>query len=62
MIAVTGSTVGKDGTARLLKDDTVRSMSKSDFLIILGGCGVTEARADFGARVKEYRDLPCSIL
>ena len=62
MIAVTGSTVGKDGTARLLKDDTVCSMSKSDFLIVLGGCGVTEACADFGARVKEYRGLPCSVL
>ena len=46
MIAVTGSTVGKDGTARLLKDDTVRSMSKSDFLIILGGNGIATIPAD----------------
>jgi hypothetical protein len=62
MIAVTGSTVGENGTARLLKDETVLSMSKSDQLVILGGCGITEARADVDARVKQYRDLPCSVL
>ena len=62
MIAVTGNTLGDSGLDRLFRDATVQSMSRTDFLLIVGGCGVTEARADFQRRVEGYRQLPCSIL
>ncbi len=37
-------------------------MGKEDYLVILGGCGVTEPHADLDAVISAYRDLPCSVL
>lgn len=62
MFAVTGSTLGECGYLGLLKDPIVQSMSKHDYLVMLGNSGITEPRVDFRETVSKYRDLPCSIL
>ena len=62
MIAVTGDTRGIEALYQLSHDPTVCSMGKNDFLIVLGNCGITEARTDFHENVLLYRDLPCSVL
>lgn len=60
MIALTGSTVG--GPGRLSGDPTVGSMSKRDFLVILGGTDIGAPRSVLDTVLPAYRDLPCSVL
>jgi hypothetical protein len=62
MIAATGGTPGTEEYRRLSSDPVVQSMSRTDFLIILGNCGITAARGDFSEAVRLYRSLPCSVL
>ncbi len=62
MIAVTGDSRGEAGYERLVSDPVVNRMRKEDYLVILGGCGVTEPRADLDKVITAYRDLPCSVL
>ncbi|MCQ2079826.1 MAG: hypothetical protein MJZ38_07220 [archaeon] len=62
MLAVSGGSLGFEGLYRLSQDEVVQSMGKSDYLIILGNCGVTEVHADFYDNLALYRDLPCSVL
>ena len=62
MIAVTGDSRGEAGYERLASDPVVSTMGKEDYLIILGGCGITEPRIDLDETISAYRDLPCSVL
>ncbi|MCQ2085093.1 MAG: hypothetical protein MJZ21_02980 [archaeon] len=62
MIAITGDTRGIEALYQLSQNDIINSMSKSDFLLILGKCGITEAHTDFHENILMYRDLPCSIM
>ncbi len=62
MIAVTGDSRGEAGYKRLLSDPVVRTMGEEDYLVILGGCGVTEPHVDLDNVISAYRDLPCSVL
>lgn len=52
MFAVTGGTWGKEGLLRLEGDPVVSSMSKKDFLIILGDCGVFVPRTALSQTVR----------
>ncbi len=62
MIAVTGNSWGEAGYKRIASDPVVRRMGKEDYLIILGGCGVTEHGTKHDLMISAYRDLPCSVL
>lgn len=62
MIAVTGDTRGIEALYVLSQDEAIRSMSKNDYLLVLGNCGITEAHTDFQENIQLYRDLPCSVM
>lgn len=62
MIVVTGDSLGIDALYNLAHDETVCSMSKSDYLVVLGNCGIMQAHTDFQENILIYRDLPCSVL
>lgn len=62
MLAVTGSTWGPEDLRRVAEDPVTQTMSRSDFLVILGDSGVFRPRADLRANLGPYRDLPCSVL
>lgn len=62
MFAVTGGSWGQEGLERLQEDRTVSSMSKRDFLIVLGDCGVFVPRVELSESAASYRSLPCSVL
>lgn len=62
MIALTGNTLGIEALYSLSKNPLISSMSESDYLIVLGNCGVMQARTDFRENILMYRDLPCSVL
>ena len=62
MIAVTGDTRGIEALYQLSQNETIRSMSKNDFLLVLGNCGITEVHTDFHENILMYRDLPCSVM
>ncbi len=61
MIVLTGSTWGRAGLARL-RNGVLDGLTKEDFLIVLGDCGVLAPRTDRDRVVREYRELPCSVL
>lgn len=62
MIAVTGDSRGEAGYKHISSDPLVRRMGKEDYLVILGGCGVSEPHIDLDSVISAYRDLPCSVL
>jgi len=62
MFVVTGAVRGQDDLARISSHPIVSSMSKTDFLISIGGCYATRPRIDFRDALEELRELPCSLL
>ncbi|MCQ2071088.1 MAG: hypothetical protein MJZ68_08150 [archaeon] len=61
-MAVTGDVWDEDDLLRVADDPVIRSMTKKDFLIILGSCGVIEPRQDLWTKALRFRELPCGIL
>lgn len=62
MFAAAAGFSGPLGLSGLESDPAVASMSKNDFLVILGDSGVFAPRADLRRIAEEYRSLPCSVL
>lgn len=61
-LMVTGPVYDDADFERIRENPEVAGSEKSDYLIILGGCGITAPRRDREAEIARFRDLPCSVL
>jgi len=62
MLAVTGSVWDGDDLSRVASDPLVGTMGKDDFLVVLGDCGVMDPKKELSENIREFRELPCSVL
>ena len=61
-LAVTGPVWDTGDLSRIRADPLISTFDKSDYLVILGDCGVTAPRRPFLEVVDDFRRLPCTVL